>query len=228
MGFTVESDLAQEDEGGSSQDQSVSQEEVSSSISPDQPDVELILDRVFADDRLNQRVQRHTDKSISNLEKDLAKERDRIDRYEAYRELGKSPEEAKREMAIDEVLSRGAVSPDDKSDLSEEVQPMAPVDVSKALKDAGYDPADATREQVEFVLTHKNQIEATNALLLRRTSQPPTEPSPSTVIPQGGKAPPPKDAEALMAELEELLVDDTNRDRQNEIKAILKNAGTFL
>jgi hypothetical protein len=230
MGFTVESDPLPEDDSGSSQNQEISQEQVTSSPSPDQPKAELDLDAVFADPRMEKLAQRFSDKSVSKVEKELANVAGRLDRYEKYREAGMTPEQAKRELEIDALLGKQSetVSTEDKSDLSKEVQPMATLNISQALKDAGYDPATATREDIEFAMKYTNQVEAANELLKRRVNQPPpTEPDPSTVVPQTGKATQPVDKIALLAELEELTEGDTNRERQEEIKAMLVQEGIF-
>lgn len=143
-------------------------------------------------------VQSTKDKRIADLEKGQQAHEDRLDRYAAYLEQGLTHDQAKRELAIDDVLLNRDPQP-----ISEPVSPsnLTVEDAKKAASSLLADVDENTRNTVLSSvsgLVFQNQ-EALNKYVVReiaRTASQP-KPNPGTVPGPSGSTPPPPNVQEL-------------------------------
>lgn len=126
-------------------------------------------------------VQSQKDKRIADLEKGQKANEDRLDRYSAYLEQGLSPQQAKREIAIDDALLRQSEQPTSPQVNSSVLTGSDAKKAASSLLD-GVD--EATRNQVLEAIANRAYTSADNVakdvvstLNLIRSKPVPTEAS---------------------------------------------------
>jgi len=197
----VESDPKEQEGADESQVSPISDDEVTSSISPDLSDAQIdaltpIVERL---------VQKHTDQQYSSLKKEVDV-LGQLDRYQKLTSEGRlTHEAAKDQIKLEDDIAwlkrqRGESVG---SELTEEPAPerASSINYDDAYKKIGI-PSPATVEELEWAVTHKTQASLENALLARKVKLPiKKEAPPSTVVsPSGGKTPTEIDEAALNAE----------------------------
>lgn len=237
MSDKVESDITSADDLGQTQDSGGSPSDVPSSISPDFTEAQL--QAIFQSDAFSKEVQRYSNKEIAKLSKQVTDELSAVDSFAKKIESGMSPEDAKWQLRVDSALDyidklRGSEAP-----VLGSGPAQAPASVnasSKSLLEAAakakLDLSSITSadhvELAGLLDSSKDQADLENLVFKKKAeivSRQPT-PSPGTMIqPGGGQASPPQKVEDLVTELDELLVNDENPERQEEIEGLLREAG---
>jgi len=202
---TVESGLDDQEGTDESQVSDVSDDKVTSPISPDLSDAQI--EAVIASPNFEKLIQRHTSKVMSNLEKrvdDLST----LDRYQKLTDDGFSPDAAKERIKFEDDLAwfrRERGEPVGSEPTTTPVpESVSSVNYDDAYKKIGIDPPD-TEEGLEWALGFTDQTAFENALFKKKAGQPVKPASPGTAIsPGGGQTPIKVDEDALNAEFDSL------------------------
>lgn len=229
----VESDPIDQDAIADSQGDDNSGGEVTSEVSPDLSDAQLV--QVIAHPDFEKLVQKHSNKAYANLEKrvdDLSQ----LDRYEALtKNEGLSHDAAKERITLQDDIA-WLKSQRGESVGSEPAEEPAPerassIDYIEAYEKAGMKIPDSP-EEFAWAAQFKSTVALQNALVEKKAKLPAEkEASPGTVVsPSGGKSPTEIDEAALNAEFNSLtgkpmdmVLDsgDTVRKRRAEIAKLV-------
>lgn len=174
---------------GQSQDPDESTPGATSSISQGLSDSDF--DAIIDDPRFAKGIQKHTNKETSKMQKQVD-EFTQIDRYQELTKEGFSPEAAKRQLKVDQLISEaGAAAGGQTSPESGEPSSLSVVDAAEKVK---LDLDGLTSEQTDEIFAlrdkSKNQKEFTDKLLRLKKKGLPTSDPPGKggIVPTDGSS----------------------------------------
>ncbi len=181
--------------------------------------VTALLENKDFQEKLSQAAQSQKDRRFDKIEKKQTSQDSRLDRVVELVAEGKSPQDAKNQVDIEDMLSnyRGNDAQSDNA-VSETADAGASFDVGTQLKQAGIDPTSDYGKLVAVGLgntQYSNPTQINNAIIKEqaRLAQKPTASGATTTIPSGGSSS--TSADALLGELAALnakpSADDSKR-----------------
>ena len=167
--------------------------------------VTALLGNEAFNEKLSQAAQSQKDRRFSKIEDTQKEQSSRLDRVLDLVQDGKSPQDAKNQVDIEDMLADYRGKDAQPSDVASEANADEPsLDVGTQLKQAGIDPSSDYGKLVASGLSdkiHQDKTQLNRAIMqeMGRLATKPTASGASTTIPSGGS--PSGSAEALVNEL---------------------------
>lgn len=132
---------------------------------------------------LSRQTQAVKDRRFNKLEGQLGNLEEQLAKYEEYRKLGKSPEEARREMQIDQLIAEGRV-PTEPQQLPGK-QTVAPVDTKLDEFFQAFDVDPTGPEATQLIRDGKTDTVSLTRFVIEQEKRQSAPPNPASIMPAG-------------------------------------------